>query len=191
MEQVRFLNRKIDQAYEQAPWRRQLQMIGIFLLVVVSVALVAGIYLNVTSRAATFGREIQDMSMGDHVRLDLAAMNTAETADDEIPIEELKIQIADLEGKLANLTSLDVMQEKAERLGFQAVELEGVTYVPVPGYESRPEAMLAPPPEPVTAGTPVMPQAFRESLFDWLSGEVAKSWFLRSPADLLFKGIQP
>ena len=47
------------QAYSQAPWRKQLQIIGLFSLILVFGALVAGIYLNVSARAATAGRDIQ------------------------------------------------------------------------------------------------------------------------------------
>ncbi len=38
--------RQLTQAYSQAPWRKQLQILGLFLLVVVLAALVAGIYLK-------------------------------------------------------------------------------------------------------------------------------------------------
>lgn len=193
MDKVKFLNRKVNQAYEQAPWRRQLQVIGIFLLVVVVVALVAGINLNVTSRAATIGREIQDMTMGGYERLDLASLETGVEDEEQkvVPIEELKIQIADLEAQLAILTTSDVMQERAEKLGFQKVDSEAIKYIKIPGYQGRSEAMLAPPPEPITTSTTVIPQAYRESLLDWLSEEVAQSWLLRSPTDLLLKGVNP
>ena len=44
----------------QAPWRaamrQQMQLLGGVLLVLVTAAIVAGIYLNVTTRAATVGR---------------------------------------------------------------------------------------------------------------------------------------
>lgn len=193
MNEVRFLNRKLNQAYEQAPWRRQLQAIGIFLLAVVIVALVAGINLNVTSRAATMGREIQEMTMGGYERLDLASTGSDSefVTEEVIPIEELKIQIADLEAQLAMLTSSETMRERAERLGFQKVDSAAVEYVNVPGYQGRPEAMLAPSPEPVTAGTKAIPQAYRESLLDWLGEMLEESWLMRSPADLLLKGVNP
>jgi cell division protein FtsL len=54
--------------------------IGLFLLVVIFAALVAGIYLDVTARTATIGREIQVM---------------------EEEIEALKLVNADLESRLA------------------------------------------------------------------------------------------
>ena len=51
----------LTQAYRLTPWRSQLQIIGMFLLILVMIALVAGIYLNVTARAATIGRQIQNL----------------------------------------------------------------------------------------------------------------------------------
>ena len=58
MEQVRRLTK---QAYSQAPWRSQTQIIVVFMLAVVAAALVAFIYLNTTAQAATIGRQIQEM----------------------------------------------------------------------------------------------------------------------------------
>lgn len=191
MEKVKFLNPKLNQAYEQAPWRRQLQGIGIFLLMVVAVALVAGINLNVTSRAATMGREIQDMTMGEYDRLDLVAQETDDEEEEIVPIEELKIQIADLEAQLAVLTSSEVMLERAEKAGFQKVDPEEILYIEIPGYGGRAEAMFAPPPAPLILSSPALPQAYRESLLDWFREEVSKSWLLRSPSDLILKGVQP
>jgi hypothetical protein len=49
----------LTQAYSQAPWRKQMQIIGLFLLVLVLTALV-GIYLSVTARAAAVGRDLID-----------------------------------------------------------------------------------------------------------------------------------
>ena len=48
-------------AYKEAPWRTQRKWIGLFLVGTIAVGMVAGIYLNVTSRAALAGREIQDL----------------------------------------------------------------------------------------------------------------------------------
>ncbi len=57
---------QIVQKVRQAPWRVQRQWIGLFLLGLVLVAMVAGIYLNVTVRATLAGREIQFASSNDH-----------------------------------------------------------------------------------------------------------------------------
>ncbi|MEK6255995.1 MAG: hypothetical protein N2C13_01600, partial [Chloroflexota bacterium] len=49
------------QAYKQAPWRRQVQFVGMFTAVIAVVLTGVGIYLYVTASAATVGREIQDL----------------------------------------------------------------------------------------------------------------------------------
>ena len=170
--------KQIRQAYSQTPWRKQLQVIVAFLLVVVLAALVAAIYLSVTSQAATLGRQIQDIQirMEGSQRLDLE-----EEVDfvEVVPIEEIRIEIADLQGQLATNLSAAVMNPKAERMGFIASNQEETTYFKVPGYQGRPLARLAPPPAPMTVNTTVLAPAYRESLIDWLGHQVkimSRSW---------------
>ena len=50
----------LAQTHSQAPWRKQMQIVGLFLLFVVSVSLVAGVYLSVSAEAAAVGRDIQE-----------------------------------------------------------------------------------------------------------------------------------
>ena len=86
---------KFTQAYSLTPWRKQIQGIGLFLAILVVGALVAGVYLNVTARAATVGRQIQRHRNR---------------------IEELEQDIADKESKLASLTSSVVMERRAQEM---------------------------------------------------------------------------
>ncbi len=139
--------RGFTQAYSQAPWRKQLQIIGLFLLLVVFVALIAGIYLNVTARAATMGREILIM---------------------QTKIEKLQLEIADLETQLAIANSAKEMKKRAVNLGFRPVEKDELTYIVVPGYIPRQRTILAPAPEPVVVVSAALPPDYTESLFEWL-----------------------
>ena len=134
-------------AYKNAPWRVQLQLIGVFSLAVVLVALIAGVYLNVTARGATIGREIQDM---------------------EEEILELQRDNADLENQLGQLTSIRTMKRRAEDLGFQPINPAEVLYVSVSGYAGRQAASLAPPPKPVTASDSSLPPEYTQTLWVWL-----------------------
>ncbi|MEJ2263666.1 MAG: hypothetical protein P8X95_09485 [Anaerolineales bacterium] len=143
---------RFTQAYSQAPWRKQVQLIGLFLLGLILVALVAGIYLNVTARAATIGRSIQGMR------------NT---------IENLERGNADLESQLASLTSNREMQTRASGLGLRPLDSEEqVLYVVVPGYVDRQAAST------VSASAPALPRVrtlspdYTQSLFDWLRERV-------------------
>ena len=135
------------QAYYQAPWRFQLQLIGLFSLVLVMVALVAGIYLSVTARAATTGREIQEMQA------------------DILVIERIN---ADLETQLAQLTSSRTMDRRARDLGFRPITPGEVLYLEISGFVGPQEAVLAPPPGPVAPTTFNLPPEFTQTLFGWL-----------------------
>lgn len=143
--------RKLTQAYSQAPWRKQMQGLGLFLLILVLVALVAGIYLNVTARAATIGRET--LAMQDR-------------------IETLKLDNANLETRLAMINSATEMEKRAKALGFVPLDQSEITYLVVEGYVPRQQAVIAPPPEPVTVVPASLPPDYTESLFDWVQQRV-------------------
>lgn len=138
---------QLIQAYKNAPWRRQLQVIGLFSAVVAFIAIIAGVYLNVTARAATFGREIQ-LYQSD--------------------IRQIEQDIEDLEAQLADLTSARFMQQRAEELGFKPVQKGRAIYLKVPGYAGRQTAVLvsdAPTTQPLDAQ---LPPQYTESLVDWV-----------------------
>ena len=87
---------QIVHAHKQAPWRVQRQWIGAFLLSLSGMAMIAALYLDVTARAAVAGREIQEL------RVELTTIQRTN---------------ADLETKLANMTSTAEMQRRALELG--------------------------------------------------------------------------
>src|SRR5512136_1493449 len=104
---------QIVQKVRQAPWRVQRQWVGLFLLGLVAVSMVAGLYLNITVRATLAGREIQTIQSD---LIDKGRENS------------------DLELQLAGLNSVESMQKRADALGFQPASPEDITYVVVPGY---------------------------------------------------------
>ena len=162
---------QITHAYSQAPWRKQVYMIGVILLVLVSTAIIAGIYLNVTARAAAVGREIQEMQVrvyGYH-NLDSVA------GEADLPIEELEQEISNLNSQLAYVTSYQVMQERVKELHLEPIDVMNVDYLPVPGYQDRQTTSLAPPPEPMVVSASSIAPEFKESLFDWISDQVRKT----------------
>jgi hypothetical protein len=143
MEQVE----RLSQAYSQAPWRKQLQIVGLFLLVVVFIALIASIYLNVSARSAAIGREIQ--------RMQWRLLNDVQ-------------QISDLQAELGALYSADEMEKRARGLGFAPVDPEETLFLLVQGYVTRQPARLAPNYQAQVVGAPVLPATYTESLFVWL-----------------------
>jgi len=162
---------KLTQAYEQAPWRKQMYMIGVILLILVSAAIVAGIYLNVTARAAAVGREIQEMQ----VRVYGYHYLSSQAGEGIVPMEELEQRIANLTNQLAMITSYQVMQERVQDLNLEPIDGEHIIYMKVPGYIDRQTTSLAPPPQPVVVNASGIDPQFRESLFEWVAEQVQKT----------------
>jgi hypothetical protein len=141
---------RIIHAYKQAPWRIQRQWVGAFLLAVIGIAMVAALFLDVTSRAAVAGREIQEM------RFDILTIQRAN---------------ADLETRLAKLTSSAEMERRARALGYRPVQPGELDYMAVPGF-------VAPEPDILRAAQDVivpetsLPYEYSESLIEWLDGRI-------------------
>lgn len=133
------------QAYLQTPWRKQIQIVGVFLLCLLIPTLIASIYLNITVRAAASGREILLMQ-------------------DEI--EAYELENADLRTQLGIITSAAEMEKRAEELGFRRIQQGEAFFLVVPGYTSRQSVNLAPPPNTAKKITIAMPPDFSQSLID-------------------------
>jgi hypothetical protein len=140
-------------AYKVAPWRIQRQWIGAVLLAVVVSAMVAALYLTVTSRTAIAGREIQDLMYSVTISQQVSA---------------------DLQTQLATLTSVSVMEARARELGFRPVEPEEVEYLIVPGYSAPQPVDLSSLHPQQLAPLTILPE-YNQSLLDWLD-----DWLLTS-----------
>ena len=141
---------QIIHAYKQAPWRVQRQWVGAFLLFVIGTAMIAALYLDVTARAAVAGREIQEL------RFEITAIQRAN---------------ADLETRLAKLTSTAEMQRRAIALGYRPVTPGELDYVAVPGYVApEPTILLAA--EDVTVPQPALPFEYSQSLLEWFDEQI-------------------
>lgn len=141
------MNKNFIQAYRQAPWRVQLQWIGIFLLILVLVASIAGVYLNVSARSATAGRQIQRM---------------------ENQVENLQLEINDLASQLAGITSAQSMLERIEQSDMVLLNPNNALYVEVPGYLPKTDLVLAIPVEVGTVTNPILIPEYSNSLWDRL-----------------------
>jgi cell division protein FtsL len=145
---------QLIQAYRQAPWRQQVQWIGLFLIGVIFLAVIAGLYLSITARAAEHGRRIQAIRL---------AKETTEK------------EIQDLESRLAELTSIERMDEITDEMGFHVVNENQVLYLIVPGYPGRQLAWEATQPEGELESQADLPPEFTQSLLEWL-GERISQW---------------
>lgn len=140
-------------AYKIAPWRIQRQWIGSMLLAVVVLAMIATLYLDVTSQAAIAGREIQDLT---------ASISASQQAS------------ADLQTQLASLTSARVMEQRALDLGFRPMEAGEAEYLVVPGYSVLKPEILSSVPVLQLSTLTIAPE-YNESLLDWVDQKIATS----------------
>lgn len=142
-------------AYRVAPWRVQRQWVGSAFLAVVAFAMVAALYLNVTSRTAIAGRDIQELTEA------IAASQQVSS---------------DLQTQLAGLTSSISFETRAREMGFRPVESYELEYLVVPGYVS---------PKPIDLSSTALPQLsaltippeYNQSLLDWMDERITS----RSP----------
>jgi cell division protein FtsL len=137
----------------QATWRVQRQWIGLFLLGLVLMAMVAGIYLSVTVRATLAGRET----------ISLQSMITTN--------QRLN---ADLETQLAGLISIEDMQKRAEAMGFQPADPTDITFVSVPGYVGQTAVDLSLPSGNKQPAPVILPE-YTESWVDYFMNQQASS----------------
>jgi cell division protein FtsL len=141
---------QIIHAYRQAPWRVQRQWVGVFLLIVIGVAMVAALYLDVTARTAVTGREIQEL---------------------RIQITTIQRETADLETQLADLTSTAAMQRRALELGYRPVQPGELDYVAVPGFVPPEPAILLAATD-ASLQTEAMPAEYTQSLLEWFEDRI-------------------
>ena len=138
---------RLSQAFKQAPWRNQIQYAGLFLLSLVIVVVVASIYLSISGRAASAG-------------LQSYSLNLERTT--------LERQIADRKAKIAVLTSVTVMEQRAKDMGFTRIDPDQAVYIAVPGYTGKQAVVLADPPGIDGVRQSLVLPVYRQSIWDFL-----------------------
>jgi len=144
---------RLPPSYHPAPWRRQWQVIGLIGALLVFVALVILIYMTVTARTASVGREIQNM---------------------QAFIEAADRQIEDLRAKLGELYSVQVMEKRAFALGYQYYSVDQAIYIRLPGYDVADETMQAPLGREEVVPARSLPPEYTESVITWLRRTLAR-----------------
>jgi cell division protein FtsL len=139
--------RLLIQAYAEAPWRKQTQVVLWFSLAVVSISFILGLYLNVSASATATGREIQSMQR---------------------TINRVQRENADLESQLAILSSAREIEKRAQELNLQPAQPDQLVYIAVPGYTPRQPASFAPPPGMRAVHVPGIAPEYSQSLVEWL-----------------------
>jgi hypothetical protein len=138
---------RVMQAYQQAPWRIQVQRLRTFLLVILVFALVTGMYLYISAQAAMAGLGAQQ---GEFLRQDLLR------------------EVASLQVQLGSLTSVAALEKRSGDKGYKPAPPDKGMYVVVPGFSGRPVVNLAPPPGPDVLPTNPLKPEYTESLWEVL-----------------------
>lgn len=161
------MKNRILQAYKQAPWRIQIQWIGLFLLGLVLIASITGIYLSISAQAAASGRRIQSL---------------------ERQINHINNEIAQLTADLAAERSVENMKNRAEDLGFIPLNPHEAVYLEIPGYDPHADLVLAPPRINIISESPRVLSTYQISLWEWL---VQNIWQTPAGASTLEQEVIP
>jgi hypothetical protein len=135
--------------YQDVPLRFQKQWITSFLAAMILVSIIAGLYLNITSRAAITGREIQFMQ-------------------EEITTN--RRTNADLQTKIALLLSSESLKSRAIESGYEPLKTTDLDYMTVPGYFPSQGIDLS---APIVQSEDISVSSdYTESLFSWLARQI-------------------
>jgi len=149
---------QIVRKVHQAPWRVQRQWVVVFLLGLVIIAMVAGVYLSVTVRATLAGREVQML-------LNPSLINQYPDTQPNSIATNQRIN-SELEMQLAYLSSVESMRKRAEAMGFQTAGSDDMIFVAVSGYVGPASVDLSTPGSSHTAAPIILPE-YTESWFDY------------------------
>jgi hypothetical protein len=137
---------KFFQAFKQAPWRVQLQKIGLVLLGLACFAFVAGLYLNISANTYEIGVQVQRL---------------------EATKESLQRGNADFEAQQAELLSSTRMQQKSGEVGFVTPDPQTYQYVMIENYNGR-EVNIPSPKVGLEAKHFLLKPEYRQSLWEYL-----------------------
>ena len=134
------------QAFQQAPWRNQLQKIGLILTVLVFYAIVAGIYLSITATSYSVGVDVQN---------------------DEYKSNNMKQEIENLKINIGEFSSSSVMDIRAKELGYEQPDPKTFVYAVIPGYHGRQLGILKSIPPSPDQPILIRPE-YKLSLWEWV-----------------------
>ena len=155
------MTESLIQAYSNSPRRQKLQIIGSIVMAIVIAAVMLILYLVVSARVVSMGRQLQQ-------------------AKDEI--DQLVYLSVNYRNQIAESSRFEIMEDKAKDMGFRAPYPGEVFYVPVSGYDQGIQSVVDSPRGGRPAVINVNLIEYHESLIDWIGKQI--SIFLRP-----FKGL--
>lgn len=139
------------QAYKQAPWRQQLQYTGVFMAVLLAIAAVAGLYLSISGRTATTGRQVQVL---------------------DSRVESMKLTINDMQTELAQISSARSMYARLKDLGMELMDPAEGLYVTVPGYQGLSAFSPSPSQKMMSSKYPEILPEYTSTLVEWFQEKI-------------------
>jgi hypothetical protein len=140
------MTRRLSQAYQQAPWRIEVQRVGLVALGIIVAAIIAMFYLSISARTAATALKIRDL---------------------ESDMAMLQEENASISAQLAAMTTASEMEKRAIALGYEVVQPENTQYLIVTGYNGRPTVILLPPPSAEPAPATMIKPSYTLSLWEW------------------------
>jgi len=150
------MTESLIQAYSNSPRRQKLQIIGSIFMTIVITAVMLILYLVVSARVVSMGRQLQQ------------AKNE---------IDQLVYLSVNYRNQIAVLSRFKVMEKKAIELGFRPPYPGEVFYVPVSGYDQQIQPHYEATNDDRPAVINVNLIGYHESLLDWISRQLMS--FLR------------
>jgi hypothetical protein len=141
------MTESLIQAYSNSPRRQKLQILGGVIMAVVLAAIMLILYLVVSARAVSMGRQLQQ-------------------AKDEI--DQLVYLSVNYNNEIASLSRFEMMETKAVEMGFRAPYPGEVFYVPVPGYEEQEQTRVVVQQDASPMIVNVNLLEYHQTLFEWI-----------------------
>jgi hypothetical protein len=145
------MTESLIQAYSNSPRRQKLQIIGSLFMAIVIAAVMLILYLIVSARVVSMGRQLQ-------------------RAKDEI--DQLVYLSVNYRNQIAQLSRFEVMEEKAIELGFRSPYPGEVFYVPISGYDLEIQSHVDVTGNAIPAVINVNLIEYHDSLIDWISQQL-------------------
>jgi hypothetical protein len=134
------------QAFQQAPWRVQIQRLGLIFIGLVIFGLTAGLYLSITANSYATGVEAQQY---------------------ENRRDELQRDIANMRTQKALFITSSIVEKRSKDLKFEAPSQDKLIYLVVPGYTGRQLDIKTSPASQEIKHSLIKP-AFTQSLWEFL-----------------------
>ncbi len=150
------MTESLIQAYSNSPRRQKLQIIGGIFMAIVSAAVMLILYLVMSSRVIFMGRQLQQA---------------------KTDIDHLVYLSVNYQNQIDRLSRFEVMEARADELGFRPPYPGEVFYVPVAGLESADEVVVVFQDDNPSAIINVNLPDYHQSLIEWV-GEQLRA-FLR------------